>query len=103
MKKLLQIDDKEILTDVIYNIFDNAEAFRGGKKDNTYMGFVDDIPTIATIMQCSVKLFMQDEKGYDELKSRILSNIELDKHYSIYFERNYENLWLTFYYLKEEA
>lgn len=101
MKKFLQIDDKEILTDVIYYIFDNAEAMCGGKKDNTYMGFVDGIPTIATIMQCCVKWFMQDENGYDELKSRILSNIELDENYSIDLERNYENLWLTFSYTEE--
>lgn len=103
MKHILQIDDKEILTDVIYNIFDNAEAFCGGKKDNTYMGFVDDIPTIATIKRYSIKFFLEDENGYEELKSRILSNIELDDNYSIKFERNYENLWLTFYYTEEEA
>lgn len=100
-KELLEINDKNILTDVIYDIFDNSEAFCGGKKDNTYIGFVDDIPTIATIMQYSIKWFMQNENGYEELKSRILSNIELDEKYSIDLERNYENLWLTFSYTEE--
>lgn len=56
-KKLIAapIDEKNVTSDWIETIFDYFNIVVGGKRNNTYLGFVDDVPVIAEINANHIK------------------------------------------------
>lgn len=97
------IDNKNISTDWIELVFDNYDMVCGGKKDNIYMGFVDNIPCIGTIYDNNIEWrLICDKPDYHRLEV-VLNSFENDED-SVFsdIEVTESGIFQSFYFAPEE-
>ena len=73
------IDNKNILTDWIEFVFDGYNMICGGKKDNIYMGFVDNIPCIGKIYYNTIEWKLVCDKPIYHKLEVVLNSFENDE------------------------
>lgn len=93
------LNEKDVTTDWIDMVFDNFSCVCGGRKNNIYVGFVNDIVTTARVHDNVVEWNMQNgsDDDYISLKNKLLAFEEESDLFSFVEWKDYM-LFQSFYF-----